>query len=149
MLIFYFYRCQEHKSKLIPESRELLFVLMYRGISAGVGIILYYSVIALLPLSTFLVLRNLKGIFVLIISCFVGKDRITVLQIILVIMSFIGTILVIQPSLILFFIISREDFYQEQDSHYVGYCLLALVPVFLKALVNVIIRKYCKQFNKP
>jgi drug/metabolite transporter (DMT)-like permease len=146
--IFYFYRSQKDKSKLVPDSTEILLVLVYRGVSAGVGIILYYSVIALLPLSTFLVLRNLKSIFVLVISCFVGKDKITVLQTILVIMSFIGTILVIQPSLILFLIMSTEDLHQEQDSNFVAYCLLALIPVLLKALVNVIIRKYCKYSNK-
>jgi drug/metabolite transporter (DMT)-like permease len=117
-------------------------VLLIRATLAGVNLLLVYSIVPHLPLSTFMILRNMKGIFVLLLSMAFGRDTITLLQAILVIVSFIGTILVIKPELFLGVFDSSAQ--KPTSNDYLFYSLLSFLPALLKASVNIILRNYCR-----
>ena len=85
------------KRPIVPNNKEMLNILIIRGIIAGSNLLVFYTALKLVPLSTFLVLRNLKGIFVLIITPFYLKERLSIEQMILIIISFIGTALIVNP----------------------------------------------------
>lgn len=67
--------------------------------------------IQMVPLSTFAILLNFKGITVSLLSHFWLKEKLNRVSILLIIMGFVGMVLVVKPSLIL----SRLDL--QEESH--------------------------------
>ena len=63
-----------------------------------------YECFMYIPLSTAAIILNLKAIVVMLLSLFFLGDRLTLCKLILVLVSMIGTILIIDPGLVLYLI---------------------------------------------
>ena len=83
--------------KIMPTNKEMVFLFTCRGILAGSNLLMFYSAMKLVPLSTFLVLRNLKGIFVLLLTPLFLNEGLSCLEIFLIFVSFVGTALIVNP----------------------------------------------------
>jgi drug/metabolite transporter (DMT)-like permease len=86
-------------SNLVPKKRSTLIILIFRGLIAGSNLLIFYQALKLVPLSTFIVLRNMKGIFVLLMTPIFLDERLTVLQMFLILVSFLGTALIVNPQI--------------------------------------------------
>ena len=90
-------------SRLIPGDPRTLAILMVRGVIAGSNIFIFYSALKFVSLSTFLVLRNVKGIFVLMMTPVFLDERLSWFQVFLILVSFVGTAMVVNPHMFLRF----------------------------------------------
>ena len=84
--------------------------LLLRNIFEGFSMGMNFTSIQMIPLSTYEVLLNCKGIMGTVISHFWLKERMNLIEKFLVIFAFIGMILVVKPSLIVSLFFSNFDF---------------------------------------
>jgi drug/metabolite transporter (DMT)-like permease len=59
-----------------------------------------FSAMKMVPISTYAILMNLKAILVILISHFYLSDKMTLKRLILVIVSFLGAFMIVKPDLI-------------------------------------------------
>ncbi|MBF0714927.1 DMT family transporter [Gemelliphila palaticanis] len=89
-----------HYKKIIyPSNKQQWTVLFLRAFFGTVGLILNFYAISNISLSDATVIQRLSPFIVLILSYFIFKEKLTVSQLLAIIIAFLGIILIIKPSL--------------------------------------------------
>lgn len=83
------------KLSLKPNNTKLIFI---RSILGALGIVCYYSALAMLNLADAVILNKLSPFFVLILSFLFLKEKITKKQIISLFLALLGALLIIRPA---------------------------------------------------
>ena len=95
---------------LIPSDHESMKGLLLRNIFEGFSMGMNFTSIQMVPLSTYEILLNSKGIMGTVISHFWLKERINLTEKFLIFFAFIGMILVVKPILIISLFNPNSDF---------------------------------------
>lgn len=85
-----------HKEKILGNKKLILFI---RGILGVIGLFLYHFSISKMNLADATVLYKMTPIFVLIITTIIFKEKADKNLVIAIILVFVGTILVVKPTL--------------------------------------------------
>lgn len=108
--------------------------------------ILYFESLKRIPLSIAGVIVNIKGLIVLVLSIIFLEDRITAKAVLCIVICFIGTVLLIRPSVFVGPEFSPDDqslnHFSQMNAGYFFGCILAIGASLAKAGINVWIRKF-------
>ena len=85
---------------VIPKDKTTLKAQLIRNIFEGVSMGLSFSAIQIIPISTYEVLLNFKGVISSLISHFYLGEKLSKFQFLLVFLSFLGVVMVVDPDLI-------------------------------------------------
>ena len=122
---------------LITKDSNTNRLLMIRGIMGGIALGLYFHALKLLPLSTANILMRMNPLWVGIIGAIFYKERFGLLNLLVMITSFTGIIMIIKPDFIWGAAIYK-DASAEQSTLGVFLCLLNGI---LSALIMLTIRQ--------
>lgn len=135
---FCLYVLKNQKQNIFPDSVNKLKLLLTRGLLGSYTAVAYFIGLKYIPMSVASVLFASKGVFILFYGILLGTENLTIQAVLSVLLCALGTILLIQPSLILSGTISTL----EQSENFLRGCFFVFAALNGKALVNIFIKKY-------
>jgi drug/metabolite transporter (DMT)-like permease len=119
-----------------------------------VGAMCFMESLKRIPISVTAVILNMKGLLVLFFSMIFLDDKVTIKNSLCILLCFFGAILLVKPSLIfpfapqekegnvIFLIKMLESSFMKNE--YIFGCILAILTCFVKAGINIWIRRFSK-----
>lgn len=122
--------------------------MVVRGILGSIGINLFFEGMQLIPTAITTIILNMKGIVILLFSMVFLGDRITLKSVLCILLCFLGAVLIVKPSLVVWVVWAdgRGSWPSESadpvDASYLWGCYLIIIMCLFKSGINIWVRKF-------